>query len=123
VPFSLPDSQEFQELLFTWAVHDPTEEALSVGVSFVATPGPGLGVVMGLLALLLLVAVVRRRARGEALDGREKAFLVLGLLLLVVRAIGWGISPAEGGVAIGVLAAVALVSAWRARGEGGGHEA
>ncbi len=117
VPFSLPDSQEFQELLFTWAVHDPTEDALSVGLSFIATPGPGLGVVLGLLSLLLLAAVVRRRARGEALAGREKAMLVLGLASLLVRAIGWGIAPAEGGVAIGVLAAVALVSGWRARGE------
>lgn len=119
VPFSLPDSQEFQELAFTWAVHDPTEEALSVGISFLVTPGQGLGVVLGLLALVLLVPVVRRRARGEALSGREKGLLALGLVLLVARAVGWGIEPVEGGVAVAVLVVVALVSAWRARGTRG----
>ncbi len=113
---TLPSTGDFPERLFTKRVYDPAQQAaaLEVELTFAATPGRAMGVVLWVIAVGLLAAVVWRRARKLPLGAPGWVMLAVGLGLALVKAAAFQIDEVEGGVAVLVLLVVA-VAGWRSR--------
>jgi hypothetical protein len=111
LPIALPSVEDTQERMFTLPVHDPSEPAPKVSLSFAAAPGEGVDPLLGLLALGLLALVAWRRAAQKPMGIAGWAALVVGLLAAAVKAAAFGIDEGEVSVLVAVVAGAALV-AW-----------
>lgn len=106
----LPKHGSMREILFTRAVDDTSDAAMSIGLSFTRKPGVGAGWLVFILALLALVFTTRRRAQQGGMDQKAWGTLALGVALLVFKALGWGLDGGEAVVAVVVIVAVGWAS-------------
>lgn len=108
----------FWQRLFTRAVYKPVDEGqtptdddkLTVSFNFASAGGGPLNAIVGLLALLFLALVIRRRVKTRKLGGGGFVLLILGLGLLVGKMMLWPISGGEIGLGLVVLIVVAFVT-------------
>lgn len=106
----LPGENEMQAHLFGYSVQDADQEALTVTARTVKAPG-ALGQLLILaLGLLCLLAVTRRRARGQGLDSKGWALLAVGVVLLLVKSALSSIELLEFLVIVGAILAVGFAS-------------
>ena len=106
----LPKHGLMRSFLFTRAVDDTGEPALAVELNFTRAPGEGSGVIVFVLALLALGWTTRRRAKTGAWSREAWGGLVLGVALLVLKSLGWGLDGGEALVAVVVIVAVGWAS-------------
>ncbi len=107
---ALPQQGNMRELLFTRAVDDAGAPPLKVDLSFAQRPGEASGWAVFALALLLLALVTRRRAKQGSLDRNGWLMLAGGVLLLLLKALGWRLDGEDALLAIVVLVVVGWVS-------------
>lgn len=115
VPIELPRADRLQRFRFGGSVRDPDQEPPAVAVRYVTGAGPGVGMLVWIVALALLLPAAWRRARRQRLGPARAVGTGLALALVLVRAVAWGFAPAEAVLFIAVLAGTALLSRWRAR--------
>jgi hypothetical protein len=106
----LPKHELMRTFLFTRAVDDASEPALTVGLNFARAPGEASGIAVFILALLALGWTTRRRAKLGGMDRQAWGALALGAALLVLKSVGWGLDGGEAAVAIVVIVAVGWAS-------------
>ncbi len=106
----LPKHGSMRDILFTRAVDDTTDPALTIGLSFSRKPGEGTGWIVFILALLALASTTRRRAKQGGMDQKAWGLLGLGVVLLAFKALGWGLDGGEAVVAVVVIIAVGWMS-------------
>ncbi|MBU0553387.1 hypothetical protein KKF91_20200 [Myxococcota bacterium] len=93
--------------LFTYPVHDDTTP-LKLKLYVSTTPSERWGYGGLILAVLLLAYITRKRAMGRKLSGLDWGLLVIGVLLLLVKATLWRFDEAEGITIIGLLLAIGV---------------
>jgi hypothetical protein len=116
LPVTLPMQSDYQERLFTYSVLDPaTETPLTIGFTYVGASASAFDGFFYFGSLILLGLVTRKRARGDVLTTRDWGLMGGGLMLIVLKMVGWGLRPEEGVLALVVLVAVAFVARRSAR--------
>lgn len=93
--------------LFTYPVHDDTTP-LKLKLYVSTTPSERWGYGALVLAVLLLSFLTRKRALGQRFSGLDWGMLVLGVLLLLVKATLWRFDEVEGTFIILLLLAIGL---------------
>ena len=113
---SIRTSEDTVERLFRVDVYDASEAQgpPSVSLSLLATPGPWLNTVLLLVALLLLGFAAWQRMLRRGRRAVVIAAIVVGALVLALKALGWGLGGGEVVVSLVVLCGV-LVTAWLRR--------
>lgn len=116
VDIAITSSEDTQARLFRLDVLDAAaeERAPTVTMSLVATPGTWLGVLLFVAGLALLAFAGWRRARRPGGAGLVALVIAGGLVLLVVKALGWGLGGGEAVVAL-LVVGVAVFFGWSAR--------
>jgi len=119
IDVSIQSSEDTTERMYRADVYDAaeSEEAPSVELSLISTPGGWLDIVLFVLALVLFGWAAWRRTRH---GGRKVAvFLAIvgGVLLLLAKMLGWGISGGEAVVALVTLAVVVFFAWFQRQGQ------
>ena len=106
----LPDEAEYRADLFTAEELRPEQPPARVALSFAATSGNWVGLLVGLVGLLLLVLVIRRRAAGRRLGLSGWLMAALGLAAVALKSMAWGLDGTEIALGLVVLVGVAYVA-------------
>jgi hypothetical protein len=117
-PLDLATLGDMQQLVFTRAVHDPSEPPLELSLRLLKAPDGAFGWLVLLAAIVLAAAPVRRRAQRRPLSRLTWAALVAAVLLLVAKGVVWRFEVGEAILACVALVAVAVASWWLERRKG-----
>ena len=119
IDVSIQSSEDTVERLFRADVYDAAEEgaAPTVSLSLIATPGPWLDIVLFVLALILFGWAAWQRTRLRRRKLAVAAAIFGGVLLLLAKTLGWGISGGEAVVAVVVVAMVVFLAWVQRKGE------